>query len=212
VIALLLHGSLAIWLTLPTPEPFQETPELRINLLAAIAETTVNTPIETPPTIPEPLPEQALEPMVEQTITPPHKPEPAPRAEIQETLPEPEPAETPKPIQEIVPPTPTEPNTEPLDAVATAQYEQLLVAWLEKHKKYPRRAKRLRIEGQGKLRILIDRTGQLQHVTLEQRTGNKLLDKAILKMAEQANPFPPMPESDLRQKLEFIVPVIFALR
>ena len=210
MIALVLHGGLAMWLTLPTPEPFQETPELRINLLATVAEATTNAPA----TIPEPPPEHALEPVVEQTITPPHKPKPVPKPEAQEAPPEKPSLEPrpPEPVQEVVLSTPTKPSTAPLDAAATAQYEQLLVAWLEKHKKYPRRAKRLRIEGQGKLRILIDRTGRLQNVTLEQRTGNKLLDKAILEMAERANPFPPIPESDLRQELEFIVPVIFALR
>ncbi len=99
-----------------------------------------------------------------------------------------------------------------MDAAATAKYEQLLVAWLEKHKKYPRRAKRLRIEGEGWLRILIDRSGAVQRVKLEQRTGNRLLDRAALEMAAQADPFPPMPEDDPRQELEFIVPILFALR
>ncbi|MCF6282586.1 MAG: energy transducer TonB [Candidatus Polarisedimenticolaceae bacterium] len=96
--------------------------------------------------------------------------------------------------------------------MATAKYEQLLVTWLEKHKKYPRRAKRMRIEGEGWLRILIDRTGRIQHLTLEQRTGNRLLDRAALEMAKRADPFPPMPENDPRRELEFIVPVLFALR
>ncbi|MFV2067341.1 MAG: energy transducer TonB [Pirellulales bacterium] len=98
-----------------------------------------------------------------------------------------------------------------LDAVATAQYEQLFVAWLRKHKRYPRRAKRLRIEGEGMLRILIDRTGRTQQVSLEQRTGNRLLDQAALEMAQRADPFPPLPENDPRRELEFIVPVAFVL-
>jgi len=100
----------------------------------------------------------------------------------------------------------------PLDAVATARYEQLLMAWLEKYKKYPRRAKRLRIQGEAVLRILINRAGEAQQVTLEQRTGNRLLDKAALDMAQRANPFPPMPDNDPRQEYEFMVPVAFLLR
>ncbi len=100
----------------------------------------------------------------------------------------------------------------PLDAAATIRYEQLLVAWLEKHKLYPPRAKRLRIQGQAMLRIRIDQSGHTQLVALEQRTGNRLLDKAALEMAQRANPFPPFPDGDPRQELEFIVPVVFALR
>jgi len=80
--------------------------------------------------------------------------------------------------------------------------DYLLIAWLEKHKKYPKRAKRMRVEGGGKT----------QQVTLEQPTGNRLLDKAVLEMAAKASPFPPMPENDPRQELEFLVPVVFALR
>ncbi|MCF6235916.1 MAG: energy transducer TonB [Gammaproteobacteria bacterium] len=69
----------------------------------------------------------------------------------------------------------------------------------------------MRIEGEGVLRILIDRSGQLQQVTLGQSTGNRLLDKAALEMARKANPFPAMPENDPRQSLEFVVPVEFVL-
>jgi protein TonB len=123
----------------------------------------------------------------------------------------PEPEQLPEPIQEMVQPAPAASSVAPLDAVATERYEQLLVAWLEKHKKYPRRAKRLRIEGDGMLRILIDRTGRTQQVTLEQRTGNRLLDKAALEMAQRADPFPPIPENDPRRELVFIVPVAFVL-
>ena len=82
---------------------------------------------------------------------------------------------------------------------------------MQKHKEYPRRAKRLRIEGEGMLRILIDHAGRTQQVTLEQRTGNRLLDKAALAMAQRADPFPPIPENDPRRELEFIVPVAFVL-
>jgi protein TonB len=114
-------------------------------------------------------------------------------------------------VLEMTHAAPAAPGAEALDTVATARYEQLLVAWLEKHKKYPRRAKRLRIEGEGMLRILINRQGQTQQVTLEQPTGNRLLDKAALEMAQRADPFPPMPEKDPRRELEFMVPVAFVL-
>ncbi len=216
LIALALHGGLALWLTLPEPELPAEPPvlPLRVNLLAMVAEHTVVTP--TPP--PEPLP-------------PPPKPKPELKPEPKpEAKPKPEPEPLPEPIPtpvEILHEPPPEPVSQPqvvqappvvpvasppLDAVATARYEQLLVAWLEKHKEYPRRAKRMRIQGEAVLRILINRSGETQQVTLEQRTGNRLLDKAALDMAQRANPFPPMPDNDPREKLEFMVPVAFLLR
>lgn len=199
--ALALHGGIAIWLALPTPELRPELPEqpLRVNLLAVIAETTTAAEPATPP------PQQRVKPPI--TPKPKPVPKPVPAPVIQEPAPKPQPVI--EPIQE---PSSAESSTTPLDAAATVKYEQLLVAWLEKHKKYPRQAKRMGIEGEARLRILIDRTGQIQKVTLAQRTGNRLLDKAVLEMAERANPFPSMPKNDLRQTLEFVVPVVFALR
>jgi len=228
LIALALHGGIAMWFALPASEHRPEIPEqtLRVSLLAAVAETTTATPAVTPPPqqnpvskppiTPPPKPEIVPPPKPQPVVTPTPKSEPEPEPKIE---PEPEllkniptPVEAPNPNPETTQPPQTEPNTVPLDAVATARYEQLFIAWLEKHKNYPRRAKRLRIEGEGMLRILIDRTGQTQLVILEQRTGNRLLDKAALEMAQRADPFPPLPENDPRQQLEFMVPVVFALR
>ncbi len=207
LIALLLHGGLAMWLVLPKkdlpPEPVKQI--VRINLQAAVAETTVNVPIP----VVEPPPELVREPKIEPKpipAPPPPKPKPIPKPVIQEPPPRPEPVI----VKEVAPP-PVELEPVPLDAVVTAKYEQLLFAWLEKHRKYPKRAKRMRIEGEGVLRILIDRTGQTQQVTLEQSTGNRLLDKAALAMADRANPFPAMSENDPRQTLEFFAPVEFLL-
>ncbi|MCF6323229.1 MAG: TonB family protein [Gammaproteobacteria bacterium] len=218
--AFALHSGIAFWLTLPEPQPTPPEQTLRVSLLATIAETTTAAEPVTPPpqkktapsTPPKPRPKPEPEPVF-QKPAPPLEPEPV----IEPTpLPEPLPLEAAPEMEEapvpVAEPSPVEPMPVPLSASAMAEYEQLLVAWLEKQKKYPKRAKRMRIEGEGLLRILINRSGQAQKITLEQRTGNRLLDKAVLEMAARANPFPPMPENDLRQTLEFIVPVVFALR
>ena len=202
LLAMLLHGGVAVWFSLPEPETrVPVKPPLRVNLLATIAETSVNAmpePVEPPPpeeVKPEPVVEK--KPVKEVKKTPEPVPEPEPVAEV---------------VEEVTPPSPVTPAPVIMDAAATVRYEQLLVAWLEKHKHYPRRAKRLRIEGEGMLRILIDRSGHTRQVSLAQRTGNRLLDKAALAMAQRANPFPAMPENDPRREFEFVVPVAFVLR
>lgn len=229
LIALALHGGVALWLALPAPHPLPPLSPLPVNLLAIAPDAAMNdaaiTPSE-PPSQPvsEPTPEPAPvaaqpkpkpQPVVQEASVEPQpvlKPMPVPQPPIPRMVNNaPEYEQLPKPIQERVQPTPAATSLAPLDAAATARYEQLLVAWLEKHKKYPRRAKRLRIEGDGMLRILINREGQTQQVTLEQPTGNRLLDKAALEMAQRADPFPPMSENDLRLELEFLVPVSFVL-
>jgi len=207
-IAVLLHMGLAVWFSLPTPEPKSEQiPPLRINLLASIADTSVNAAAAT---VKPPTPVKEKPQPVKQKIPMPPKPvEPLlAEAESIKSLPEP----MSEIIEQPAKPVAAQPVAPALDAIATARYEQLLVAWLEKHKKYPSRAKRLRIEGEGMLRILIDRSGRTRQVSLEQRTGNRFLDKAALDMARRANPFPPIPNNDPRHELEFIVPVAFVLR
>ncbi len=220
LIAFALHSGIAFWLTLPEPQPTPPEQTLRVSLLATVAETSTAAEPVTPP------PQKKAKPPTPPKPRP--KPEPAPELVVQKLAPPPEPVIEPTPQPEPLPletapeivaapapipkPNPAESMPVPLSAAATAEYEQLLVAWLEKQKKYPKKAKRMRIEGEGLLRILIDRNGEAQKITLEQRTGNRLLDKAVLEMAARANPFPPMPENDLRQTLEFIVPVVFALR
>ena len=193
-IALVLHISFAVALSLskstPLPKP---TPPMRLSVLMPVAEKNV---VEATSKA-KPLPPKKV---VEKK--PPLEPKRViePKPEIIE--PEPMPQELPPPIEAKV---------APLDAANSLRYEQLLVAWLEKHKKYPRRAKRLRIEGEALVRILIDRGGNTQQVVLEQGTGNRVLDKEVLAMAKRADPFPSMPEQDPRQELEFMVPVAFLL-
>lgn len=212
LIAMALHGGIAIWFTLPTPVSHPEplAPPLRINLLATVAETTVT---NAPAVIPEPPSESISKPIAQPAPQPQPqlvlKPTPEPLPQQVKNVPEPE--QRAEPVQAMPQPLLAKSSLAPLDTLATAQYEHLLIAWLEKHKEYPQNAKRLRIEGEGMLRILIDHTGRTQQVTLEQRTGNRLLDKAALEMVKRADPFPPMPDNDPRRKLEFIVPVAFVL-
>ncbi len=101
-------------------------------------------------------------------------------------------------------------ETRRVDDNALARYENLLLTWLERYKYYPRRARRLRIEGEGRLRIRIDSEGRAIKLELERSTGNRLLDRAALDMARKAAPYPPPPVSD--GELEFIIPVVYALR
>lgn len=194
LVTLVLYISLAIGLSLSVSAPLSKPAlPMRLSVLMPAAEKTV------------------------MEATAEAKPLPPPKKIIQKPLPKPKHSTEPEIIEpepEVIAqesPAPMENKAAPLDAASSIRYEQLLVAWLEKHKKYPRQAKRLRIEGEAIVRILIDRGGKTQQVSLEQGTGNRMLDKAVLVMAQRADPFPPMPEHDPRQKLEFMVPVAFLL-
>jgi len=200
---------------LPVPSP-SVTPVPRPDPLPRPAPPTQS---PEPRPDPEPLPGAVTKPVVEaQRPAPRDRAEPRPPPAEAASRPEPEraiPEQTSEP-QKVVEteeaPPPDSPRDSPLDHRTLVRYEELIVAWLERHKKYPRRARRLRIEGEGMLRILIDRAGRLQRVELVRRTGNRLLDRAALEMARRADPFPPLPEGDTSPSREFIVPVAFVLR
>jgi protein TonB len=90
---------------------------------------------------------------------------------------------------------------------ARASYEQVLAAWLERHKYYPAVARRRGLEGKGMLRIRIDRRGQVQTRAMEQPIGTRLLDEAAIELVRRAEPFPPMPEGLGGDHFEFVVPI-----
>ena len=202
---MLLHAAILVWFSLPeiAPLPALSKP-LRISLLATIAEKNVEALSTVAKKIIETKPEVQ-----------PKKPKPILPVVSNKPTPKPQPILKPTPVekvQEVAQATPNDAKPAKIDVAATARYESLLVAWLEKFKKYPLRAKRLRIEGEGRLLIRIDRSGQTMHVSLAERTGSRLLDKAALEMVKRANPFPSMAQNDPRLSLEFIVPVAFLLR
>ncbi len=93
-----------------------------------------------------------------------------------------------------------------------ADYLARVRAWLERHKRYPSRARLLRQEGTALLYLAMDREGRLQAYEVRQSTGHELLDRALVAMIRRAQPLPRMPDSMTRSRLEVIVPVEFVLR
>jgi len=90
-----------------------------------------------------------------------------------------------------------------------ADYAAKLLAWLERHKKYPRRAQRRQQEGVVLLYIEIDRSGRILSHRVQRSSGFRALDDATIDMLERANPLPPLPERMHGDRLEIIVPVQF---
>ncbi len=217
LVALAAHLLILGWFGIPAPRsPAPEIPPpLRIEMVAVAVEAERPEPPPLPsrppappvrPSPPKPRVEEKAVRRADPPLSPVAAEEPSPAVE-----PEPAPptAEARSPEQPVSREEAAS-KREPPEAVSL-RYEQLIVAWLEKHKRYPRRARRLRIEGEGLLRIRIGRDGHARHVALERSTGNRLLDRAALEMARRANPFPPFPEQDLRREREFLVPVAFLL-
>lgn len=95
---------------------------------------------------------------------------------------------------------------------ASADYIATLQAWLEKHKKYPRRARTRRQEGVVLLSFAMDREGRVLDYRIMESSGYSLLDREVEAMIERAQPFPAMPEDLHKAKLDLVVPIQFYLR
>ncbi|HYD46998.1 MAG TPA: energy transducer TonB [Terriglobales bacterium] len=89
----------------------------------------------------------------------------------------------------------TAPSGKSKKAVADlwASYEKTLLAWIERHKRYPRNALRRRLEGRPTMEIRIDRSGQLVSSKLVESSHHSALDEAALAMIQRAAPFPRLP-------------------
>nr|VFJ51449.1 MAG: protein TonB [Candidatus Kentron sp. FW] len=94
----------------------------------------------------------------------------------------------------------------------TRDYQAVLQAWLEKHKRYPKRAMRRRIEGKGILYFQLDRNGNVLARGLRAKTGSGILDREILATLKRASPLPPVPEGISGSALEFTIPIEFSIR
>lgn len=97
-------------------------------------------------------------------------------------------------------------------ADAVADYQARLRAWLERHKRYPRQARRRREQGVVVLRFVADRAGAVLDLEVETSSGHPLLDDAALDMVRRAQPLPEMPPGMPESRAEHLLPVRFALR
>ncbi|MGJ3256572.1 MAG: energy transducer TonB [Alcanivorax sp.] len=202
-----------------TPEPVN-TPE---------PESVELEPELEPEPEPEPEPEKTPPPRPEKLIEPVKKTEPV-KKPVTEPVPESKPDTTP--VKEPPPPpqastagaagnsgSTEQNNTGSGDNTAggglpgdTRDYAATLLAWLERHKEYPRRARLRRQQGTVLLYFMVDREGRVLDYRIQQSAGHVTLDEEVRKMIERAQPLPAMPDTMDDNTLELVVPVQFFLR
>jgi protein TonB len=92
------------------------------------------------------------------------------------------------------------------------RYYAELAAWLERHKRYPSRARKMRQEGIVRVRFVIDRSGKVISHRIETSSGHTVLDHAASELLRRASPMPAIPASMGRSRLEIVVPIAYRLR
>lgn len=94
---------------------------------------------------------------------------------------------------------------------ARISYQDMIATKLARAKRYPERALKRRMTGEGTIRIEISADGTLSGFQIIQSTEAPILDEELRAMVERASPFPAFP-ADLRKgSLALVVPVAFRL-
>lgn len=95
---------------------------------------------------------------------------------------------------------------------ADSDYYREVLAWLEKHKRYPRRSKLRNEQGVVLLHFVVSRDGMVTISTIKKSSGHKRLDTEAMGMIERAQPLPAIPDGMRRAKLDLVVRVEFHLQ
>jgi protein TonB len=178
-------------------------------------------PVPPPPPVfpkpPEPEPELIKEP--EPEIVPPKpdvvlppKPKPKPVQKKVEAPPQPEFPPTPMPAVPVPAPVAAPPMPAVVAPSVAPSYEGLVMAVLQRHKRYPRAALVRGLQGIPTVRFTVARDGTLLSFALERSCGHRLLDDEVLATIQRAAPLPPFPVEMAQAQQEFVVPVRFELQ
>lgn len=170
-----------------------------------------------------PLPARA-EPAVETPPEPPPPPKPRPKRKARppkrrEAKPTPPPANAPPPAPMRPTPAPVDSTPKPAPAppvVRLGAYWKGFRQSVEAHKRYPRIARRLRLEGVVRVRVTVTKQGRLVGDPVVVRSsGHDVLDSEALRMvkAADASGFTvPLPSGWSQPTASFVLPFEFRLK
>jgi TonB family protein len=108
-------------------------------------------------------------------------------------------AEAPKPIEP------------PAAAKSISEWNNQVVAQLERNKNYPVEALNKKEEGTVIVSFTVDRSGNLVDSAVIQSSGSAILDKEAIAVLTRAQPFPPLPSDYPKFQLSLKIPIRFSL-
>lgn len=160
-----------------------------------------------PPAVVEPEPEPLPEPEPEPVPVVAPAPAAAPGTETVEgdALPE---GGAPGSAASAASDTPSDAGGDPQAAL---EYKTELQLWLQQHKRYPRRLKRRRVEGEVVVAFTVDAGGRLLDHRIVRSSGEPGLDEAAIDLLVDADPMPAIPSSMGLARYTAELPVRYAL-
>jgi protein TonB len=108
-------------------------------------------------------------------------------------------------------PPPPAPAVPAGTGTAAASFQELLMAHLERHKRYPAAARRQMQQGVVQVAFTMDRGGHVLAVRLARSSGYSILDDEALAVLRRADPLPALPP-DRGAAADFVVPISFSLQ
>lgn len=93
---------------------------------------------------------------------------------------------------------------------ARPNWEELLLAHLERFRRYPARARAARQQGTVTVRFKMSRLGMVLSSTIVKKSGSYDLDRAAFDTLRRAQPLPAIPE-DMADEVELTIPIEFYL-
>jgi len=193
----------------PPPAPVEQAPESELAPLPPPPDPVVEVPpepVEQPPPKPEPRPQPRQR---SQRVV---KPKPSPPVPTEQAKEEVSPvAVEQKQQKEVTPALPPMADESLLRRVEEA-YKNALRQAIERHKGYPRRAIRLRQEGEVTVGFTIRRDGSIIDLRVVESSGSTLLDRSALEAVRQVDGRLPIPEEIERETWVFTLPINYALR
>jgi protein TonB len=104
------------------------------------------------------------------------------------------------------------PGASSRDSSALPNWKSLLVATLERSKRYPSQAQERGEHGVAELAFSVDRHGGVHHARIVRSSGSSLLDGETLAMLERATPLPPPPPEVAGAEISIVVPIRYNIR
>lgn len=96
------------------------------------------------------------------------------------------------------------------DAQKKASFISGLYAMLDENKKYPRMAKRRKLEGVVEVAFTLEKNGHIKNVILFTSCGHKILDKAALKLVSSIESYEPIPDEVSMEALNLKIPIKYS--
>ena len=107
---------------------------------------------------------------------------------------------------------PMEGASSPMTSDGAIRWQSVLLGHLERHKRYPSRAKRRRQEGVVSVRLTLARDGYVLARRIAVSSGVSALDAEALALIDRAQPLPPPPPEIRGEIIELVAPIEFFIR